>query len=88
METLTYIEAHELVDAAAQMGALGYLAAHWEMAGHWNEHATWTAEQLRQHVDDMTAQTLEAGWDSRDGSNPPQADDDSDTGLAPWDGVL
>lgn len=80
MDTLTYSEAHELVDAAAQMGALSHLAAHWDIAGD-----ILTADALHAFVDECVAAILEAGWDSRSGRNPPQADEDSDTGLTALD---
>ena len=81
MQTLTRSQAHEVVDEAAQLGALSHLAAHWELAGHWNESAEWTADSMHEHVDDC-AEMLR---DSRDGSNPKDSDD---TGLDAWEGAL
>jgi len=83
--TLTYAEAHELVDACAQMGALSYLAAHWDLAGSWNENSEYPADGLHQHVDDCALMLANAGHDTRDGTNPSGIDDDSDTGLSDLD---
>jgi hypothetical protein len=79
METMTREEAHEAVDAAAQMGALSHLVAAWDLAGSWNGHAEWDAETLHDHIDYCAS-----GDDQR--SNGPK---DSDaTGLPVWEGVL
>jgi len=76
--TLTRAQAHDVVDAAAQMGALSHLAAAWELAGYWNENAEWTADTFHEHVDDCAS-----GDDAR--SNGPKESDD--TGLPEWEGV-
>jgi hypothetical protein len=68
--TLTRAEAHELVAAAAQLGALSYLAKGWELSGHWNDNAEWDADDFHQHVDDCAS-----GDDAR--SNGPKDTDDS-----------
>jgi hypothetical protein len=80
-KTLRRGEAHDAVDAAAQMGALSHLAAHWDMAGHWNADAEWTAAALHEHVNDC-AEMLR---DGRSGRNPKDSDR---TGLEAWEGVL
>jgi hypothetical protein len=51
-ETLTRGEALELVNAAEQIGALGYLAAHWDIPGHWNENAEWDWSTFDQFIDE------------------------------------
>ena len=38
-------------DDAEAFGELSELASAWYLAGSWNEHATWTADMLREHVD-------------------------------------
>lgn len=72
MSALTRTEAHDLVDAAAQLGALALLAAAWDVPGHWDEHADWDAAMLHEFVDE---QPLDDATRSRD----PR--DDDDTGL-------
>ena len=54
--------AHRAVDAAAQMGALIQLAAHWDIPGHWNEHATGTAQRLHDFVDGQEEGAKLASW--------------------------
>lgn len=82
-KSLTRAEAHEVVDAAEQMGALAHLAAHWELPGHWNENAEyWNAACFHEYVDEMA----ESMQDRRaSGRNPKDSDR---TGLVAWEGVL
>jgi hypothetical protein len=53
------------------------IARAWNLAGWWNDHATWTADELREHVADECL----GAWDTRSGKNPPAPDDSDDTGL-------
>jgi hypothetical protein len=81
-KALTRGQAHETVDEAEQLGALAYLAQHWDVPGHWNEHATWTADTLHAIVDE----SAEALQDRRySGKNPKDSDK---TELAEWPGIL
>ena len=53
MSTLTRDDAHDLVDAAEQLGALALLAEGWDVPGHWNEQAELDSGMLHDYVDEM-----------------------------------
>ena len=78
--TLTRAEAHDTIEAAEQMGALGHLAVAWDMPGHWNEHAEWDAADFYALVD-------ESAVDGDHVRSYGPSDSDA-TCLPEWEGAL
>lgn len=80
-DTLTRAQAHELVDAAAQMGGLSHLAAAWDVPGYWNAGAEWDADAFHALVDERITNS------ERERAYGPSDDDETDLPDVDFDAV-
>lgn len=76
MLTLTRAEAHALVDAAEQLGALDQLAEGWDLAGWWNCRADWDVTDFHEHIENccLTDDVRSRGPRDDDDSGLPDCD--------------